>query len=209
MAWAVLNALSLAIASVGRSEKLVAVEWPEPDSSFHELLKRIVTMGSWENPVLECFSYIVAPGSFFHCLPMLRIDFRGAQLANVVFSACALYGANFEGANLDGSKFYRTLLGDVNFDSASLVDAELHDVDIEGASWKSVIMGNTTVTELTLLGADLDTFAAHRSELRYRRSNFSHISSDFDESADVFKQVPAIRKLAASIWRQYEPQKLK
>jgi Pentapeptide repeats (8 copies) len=129
MAWVVMNALSLTLAHVNSSEKLVRVEWPDEKLSLQQLIKRLSPTRSHDNSALGCFSYILLRdlvGLF-----MMEIDLRGAQMVGANFAGSHLIHANLQEATLDSCNFQRAMLDMTLLDGASLKRANLRDAWID------------------------------------------------------------------------------
>lgn len=211
MAWAIINSLTLTIAHLNGPERQVIVNWPDKKKSFSDLLRRVLVNNNSENPVLKCFSYIVAPEADLFGLSLTGIDLRGAQMKNARFAGCHLIRANFEGANLDNCNFQRAMLEGAELDGASLRKSDLTDarLDVKTTSHvkyiivddkpivektsKKIDLTGATISEVTLLFADLDWFTAQSSELVWESDDFRPVMSD--QKGDIFSRVPKIRRL--------------
>jgi uncharacterized protein YjbI with pentapeptide repeats len=195
MAWAVMNALSLTIAHADSPEKLVRVDWPDVQTSFHGLLRRLSTNRNSGNPALSCFSYVVAPQADLFGLSLFGIDLRGSQMQGANFAGCLLIDANLSGANLEGCNFERAMLDRAQFERASLIAANLIDARItmetttnihpaagpDGKvvnmkSPKEILFDKTIISEQSLLYADLEYFSK-KANLFKGRSSYFHDAS--------------------------------
>lgn len=173
MAWAVLNSFSLGLASIGSDEKYVTVVWPDPNASFHQLLRRISSIRNMGNPALKCFSHILAPESDLFGLSLFGIDLRGAQMNGANFAGCHLIDANFEGANLQGANFQRAMLDRASLKDCSLQKANFIDARLEGVDFTAADLLEISVSLESMLHADLKFFATKGEQLRYDDDRFS------------------------------------
>jgi uncharacterized protein YjbI with pentapeptide repeats len=212
MAWAVMNALSLTIAQTNSPEKIVRVEWPDQQASFHSLLRRLST-SNWDNPALHCFSYIAAPQAELYGLSLNEMDLRGAQMQGADFLLCSLIGANLSGANLEGCNFERAMLDGTNFEGASLKDANLADARINvdtttdirysadlkrSRTDKKIHFDHTKITAHSLLYADLEYFSKRAEQFEEKRTYYAE-----GDGGDFFLiRVSEIRKILKQIRRE-------
>jgi hypothetical protein len=172
----------------------------------------------------------------------MGIDLRGAELQKANFTGCDLTGANLEGAKLDGCNFRWATLEGAGLEGASLRDADLSDarLDVESTTSvyyelenkkrrvtkraKKIYLGNTRISELTLLGADLGFFLTNVKEFRLRPSYFEYHGSVNSSASkkttiagitvlrssvtrDAFTWIPEIRKIIRLIRRNQEREK--
>jgi hypothetical protein len=197
MAWAVINALSLTLAYLGRDEKLVSVDWLDRKASFPQLISRIAGGRSQQNVALECFSHLVAPEADLFGYVLSGIDLRGAQMNGASFAGCHLLGANLEGASLEGCDFQRAMLDHARLDGASLKGADLSDA-ILATEMSRVNLEGAIITGASLLYVELVEFDSVPS-LRRRQSTVmtrAHLREEKNKSeGDPFARVSQIRKI--------------
>ena len=187
MAWAVVNALSLALASVENEERAVKIAWPNPKESFLHLLKRLTRVGLRDAPALKCFSYVVAPDSLLFGMAISSIDLRGAQMPNSNFNGCHLINANLENGMFERSSFERAMLDSARMDggefkSCNFVDARLTHSSIGGANFEG-----STISALTLMFSSLDDLLQVGPV--FRRSIGRGVEED-----EFWARVPAAKK---------------
>ena len=72
-------------------------------------------------------------------------------LEKAVSSGANLYGANLDGASLDGANLYRA-----NLDGARLVNANLYRANLDGASLVNASLDGANLYRASLVGARLD-----------------------------------------------------
>ena len=91
MAWAVVNALSLALSNQSDDIRLVNVTWPNERASFADLLRRLTRGQTRNSAALGCFSNILAPNADVFGLALSHIDLRGAHMPNANFNGMPSY----------------------------------------------------------------------------------------------------------------------
>ncbi len=194
MAWAVLNSFSLGLASVGRTERFVVVDWPQGGDAFHQLLRRCGKLRSAGNPFLRCFSYIVAPRTDFFGLSLFNIDLHGAKLAEASFAGCHLIGADLGEADLTNCDFQRAMLDGADLTGATLTSATLFDTRLTNARLEGADLKDARVTIQTLLYYDGQDLVRRGVDLDYLASD-SHPDGGPRELSVMRKTVHLVERL--------------
>lgn len=219
MAWAVLNAFAVALASVDHPKRFVEIRWTDSDS-LRQLVNRISLEETWGCVGLQCFSYLVAPNMDLSGLFMPSINFHGARLPGSDFTACWLFAADFRKANLEGCAFRRATLDYAKLHGATLEDSDLSGArfDIETTSRRmedgpdggtdrvhsEINLTNAFISAETLLYADLDYFSSIIGKLRRWRSQ-----SNLAEGRHLLSRIKQIGRLISvtKVFEENEEQK--